>query len=178
MIDKLLALVGLQRIKPVRESNYEKHFLRECKILGWLDGEDDMQSLVIENVVDLLRVFSEQGHSGSSAPYVMNLFKRASMFKPLSPLTGAPEEWQEVGDGCYQNLRCSAVFKNGEDGAPYWLYGKVFQDPSGCTYTSGDSCVDIEFPWEEPEQSEIVYVCEHGKGLTDYCEPCGRVHSA
>jgi hypothetical protein len=32
--------------------------------------------------------------------------------KPLSPLTGVDDEWMEVGDGVFQNIRCSSVFKD------------------------------------------------------------------
>lgn len=28
----------------------------------------------------------------------------------------------------------------------------------------------------EIEIKGVGGVCEHGKGLTDYCEPCGRIH--
>ncbi len=31
--------------------------------------------------------------------------------------------------------------------------------------------IDIALLYEKP------VVCEHGRGLTDYCEPCGRIHS-
>jgi len=27
------------------------------------------------------------------------------------------------------------------------------------------------------EQERWVDLCEHGKGMADYCEPCGRIHS-
>ena len=27
------------------------------------------------------------------------------------------------------------------------------------------------------ERIEIIYVCKHGKGITDYCLDCGRVNS-
>ncbi len=28
------------------------------------------------------------------------------------------------------------------------------------------------------EQERGVALCEHGKGMADYCEPCGRIHSS
>lgn len=37
---------------------------------------------------------------------------------PLSPLTGENEEWEILSNGCYQNKRCSSIFKDN--------FGKVF----------------------------------------------------
>lgn len=98
---------------------------------------DDMQDMVKANVLELLEVFEKQGHSGSSAPYVL------ANFKPLGRLTG---EWMEVGDNVYQNIRCGAVFKEGKN---------------GCTFTNGYSRVKVEFPWTMPESKVIdVFVKE------------------
>ena len=30
----------------------------------------------------------------------------------------------------------------------------------------------------KPDIFEATYDCEHGKGLIDYCEPCGRINGA
>ena len=54
---------------------------------------DDMQDMVKANVLELLEVFEKQGHSGSSAPYVLGLFQQLANFK----LTGEDDEWM---DGC------------------------------------------------------------------------------
>ena len=132
---------------------YKDHALSEFQLLGWLDSEDSMQKMVCQNVLDLLDVFGEQGHSGSSAPYVMNLFKELAMFKPISPLTGEASEWCEVGHGLFQNKRCSEVFK--DDTSAYWISGKIFRDKDGLTYTNIDSRVPVEFPWTMPEPEVI-----------------------
>ena len=47
----------------------------------------------------------------------------------------------------YQNKRFSRVFKEGKDGQAYDMQGKVFVEPDGCSYTSRDSRVYIEFPY-------------------------------
>jgi hypothetical protein len=91
--------------------------------------------------------------------------------KPLSPLTGADDEWQDIGtdnDGntIYQNKRASSVFKQNEQA--YWMDGIVFWEwysapdiddgkPYKVYYTSKDSQVDIEsFPWEMPDKPQFV----------------------
>lgn len=122
---------------------------------------DDMQDMVKANVLELLEVFSKQGHSGSSAPYVLGLFQQLADFKPLGQLTGEDDEWMEVGPNTYQNIRCCSVFKKGKNGTAYWLDGNIFRDQNGCTFTNGYSRVKVEFPWTMPESKVIdVFVQE------------------
>ena len=128
--------------------------------LAWPEKEE-MQDMVKANVLELLEVFSNQGHSGSSAPYVLWVFSKLANFEPLTPLTGDESEWMEVGDNTFQNVRCGEVFKTGKDGEACWINGKVFREPDGCTYTSRDSRVPVVFPWTKPEP-EIVDVPAEG----------------
>lgn len=154
-------------------SNYKFHAQQEFRAAGWVDENgkytDEMQGWICEHVLTLLDVFADEGHSGSSAPYVINVFSKLAKFEPLAPLTGEDWEWNEVSNGTdgvmYQNNRMSSVFKDGLDGQAYWLDGKVFwewfKDTDGevfkSHYTSSDSKVFIEFPWVKPE-SEYVFV--------------------
>ena len=122
---------------------------------------DDMQDMVKANVLELLEVFSKQGHSGSSAPYVLGLFQQLADFKPLGQLTGEDDEWMEVGPNTYQNIRCCSVFKKGKNGTAYWLDGNIFRDQNGGTFTNRYSRVKVEFPWTMPESKVIdVFVQE------------------
>ena len=135
-----------------------EHAKREFLALGYkpIDEEEDGPNKWIQkNVLELLRVFSKQRHSGSSAPYCVELFKKLSMFEPLGPLTGEDHEWCEVGDGMWQNKRCSRVFKD-EDGRAYDIEGRIFREPSGCCYTNRDSRVYVDFPYTP--KSEYVDV--------------------
>ena len=143
-------------------NNYEKHAMMEFKAAGWLDenGEfnDEMQKMICDHVMKLLDVFAEEGHSGSSAPYAINLFSKLAKFEPVAPLTGEDWEWTDVSDmgggkKWYQNNRCSHVFKD-ENGA-YDSNGKVFwewaRDSDGeaykAFYTSRESSVPVTFPY-------------------------------
>ena len=126
-------------------SNYENHAKKEFEVLGW-PGDDEMQKLMCEQIIELLNLFGKHGHSGSSAPYAVNLFKKLALFHPISPLTGCDSEWNEIGDNLFQNNRCSHVFK--KDGKAYDIDGKVFSDDDGETwFTSGESRVYITFPY-------------------------------
>lgn len=137
-------------------SNLVEHAKREFESKGW-PGDDEAQGWVCENILELLEVFSNQGHSGTSAPYVLSLFSELARFNPIGPLTGEANEWIEHADGTFQNKRCTEVFKQGSDGTPYWIRGRVFRRPDGLTYTNRDSSVEIEFPWVKPKP-EIVDV--------------------
>jgi len=108
-------------------------------------GDSLYGELIPNAVLELIEVFANQGHSGMSAPIVIQLFKQVASYEPLCPLTGKDDEWTEIRDGEYQNKRCSHVFKN-KDGA-YDIDGKVFKEPNGACYTSGDSRVPVTFPY-------------------------------
>jgi len=68
-----------------------------------------------------------------------NLFESIEnllLFGPIVPITGIDDEWgdvREFGDGnsWYQNKRCSALFKDGKDGKPYYIDAIVKKDQRG-----------------------------------------------
>lgn len=129
----------------------------ELKRIGMIDSGEPYNDAVAKAILDLIELFASQGHSGFTAPYTVNAFKRLAMYKPLSPLTGEDSEWSEVGSGVYQNKRYSAVFK--EDGKAYNVEGKMFTDNNGSTwYLSKDSHVEITFPYIVPDEPEEVYL--------------------
>ena len=134
-------------------SDLLKHAEIEFRAAGWTDAngnfKDEMQAAICKHVFELLKVFREGGHSGSSAPYTVNLFKKLALFQPIAPLTGEDWEWIEHDNGCFQNIRCSAVFRQSDrfNGQAYYLEGKVFREPDGCCYTSKDSVVPVTFPY-------------------------------
>lgn len=148
-------------------SSLEEHALGEFRAAGWIDGNgeysDEMQQLLCEGVLRLLKTFSDEGHSGSSAPYAINLFKKLAKFDPIVPLTGEEWEWEEVSEGEFQNKRFSAVFKKNDQA--YWIEGKIFWEwhkgNDGKTFksyfTSKDSFVDITFPFRKTDP-EYVFV--------------------
>ena len=143
-------------------SNYIKHAMTEFRAAGWVDENekysDEMQEAICKHVMKLLEVFNEEGHSGSSAPYAINMFSKLAGFEPLVPLTGEDWEWNVVtdysGEPYYQNKRCSHVFKKA-DGKAYDSNGKVFwewyTDEDGekrkSHYQCSHSRVYIEFPY-------------------------------
>jgi hypothetical protein len=132
-------------------SNYRTHAEQELKAIGYdlNDQEEGPNKWVMQNLFELLEVFDNQGHSGSSAPYCANMFKKLALFEPLGPLTGDDDEWALLDyedDIKYQNKRASHVFKDA-DGRAYDINGKVFREPNGVCYTNRDSRVYVTFPY-------------------------------
>jgi hypothetical protein len=142
-------------------SSLKTHALDEFRAAGWTDADgkfnDEMQQAICEHVLKLLEVFSDEGHSGTTAPYALDVFEKLAMFEPLVPLTGEDWEWIDHGH-CLQNKRCSRVFKQADrfDGQAYDIEGIVFWDwytdpETGekfkSHFTCGDSFVPITFPY-------------------------------
>ena len=134
-------------------SNLHSHALAEFRAAGWTDADgkfnDEMQEDICRHILKLLDVFADEGHSGSTAPYTVNLFKKLAMFEPIVPLTGEDWEWHEPSPGVFQNIRCSRVFKQADrfNGQAYDIEGRVFREPTGACYTGAESCVPVTFPY-------------------------------
>jgi len=137
-------------------SNLVDYAKDELKRIGMIDSGEPYNDMATKNILDLIELFSSQGHSGFTAPYVINAFSRLAKFKPLSPLTGEDDEWNNIGDH-FQNKRYSAVFKDNKDGTAYNIEGKVFTDDGEIWYTCKDSRVNITFPYTVPDKPEYVY---------------------
>lgn len=94
--------------------------------------EDGTQSLMDENILEIVEKFSDQEHSGFSANYAIHALERLLRFKPLTPLTGEDDEWERTHFGTKQNKRCSSVFLN-EDGTANDINAIVVSDNGGIT---------------------------------------------
>lgn len=126
-------------------SNLEIFAKDELTRAGYFDPDSDYGGMLGDAVMKMIKVFADEGHSGFSAHRAIAIFERVARFEPLTPLTGADDEWNEIRDGEWQNRRCSHVFKN-LDGA-YDIQGRVFREPNGCCFTSRDSRVAVTFPY-------------------------------
>ena len=98
------------------------HALEELHRAGLFDEDSDYGGMLGDAVVDLIKVFAEQGHSGMSAAMVSALFDKLSRFQTLTPITANPDEWNDVSDMCgepfWQNKRDATYFS--EDGGETW----------------------------------------------------------
>lgn len=66
---------------------------RELELIG--KDEDGMQELMNKNILEIVEIFSKQGHSGFSAGYALNVLERLLKYKPLTPLTGEVRKVEE-----------------------------------------------------------------------------------
>lgn len=125
--------------------------------------ENDLkfQKMIDENIIELVKVFESQGHSGGSASYMIRVLTRLLNFKPVTPLTGQEDEWNEPysSDNTQQNKRCYTVFrKNFDNSTAVDSQGKIFTDDGSVFYVSRDSQVPITFPYYPPDYPECVYL--------------------
>lgn len=88
------------------------------------DKFDEYNNMCGEAVMELVKVFAEQGHSGFSASIVLGMFTEVADYKPLGPLTNNPDEWMKLDrgfdEGTWQNRRRSDAFSN-DGGHTYYL---------------------------------------------------------
>lgn len=141
--------------------NLEAH--AEKELLLALPPDGDMNDMMREGILEMVLVFSTQGHSGMSAGFAIDTLGRVLKYEPLTPLTGKADEWTDVGGGYFQNKRDSRVFKDRDTfgGAPYTLDAYIFEEPSGATFTGIGSQKRIEFPYT---RQPPVYVKVDGTG--------------
>ena len=127
----------------------------KSELAGINHDESGLQSMIDECVLELVDVFSKQGHSNHSAHYVISVLERVLNFLPITPLTGEDDEWEKENDGIYRNKRCMRVIR--ENGIAYDTMGKVFSDDGGKTWWSNiNSLTPVEFPYFPPTEPEKV----------------------
>lgn len=147
-------------------SNLVNHAKRELALLGYKLPEEyeegDPDKWICDNILELIEVFSQQGHSGTSASYTIGMFFKLASFEPIKPLTGEDSEWEKIDFQTWQNKRCSRVFKTA-DGKIFDVSGKIFEEPDGGRYSCSDSIVDITFPYIPT--TEVVKVPVSGETI-------------
>jgi hypothetical protein len=98
------------------------HAFRELSRAGFFDKDSDYEGNLGHAVMELIDIFSDQGHSGYSAQAVIALFTKLAKWEPLSLITSDPEEWNDVsemsGQPMWQNKRDSRCFSH--DGGKTW----------------------------------------------------------
>jgi hypothetical protein len=149
-------------------SNLLSHAERELDLIG-LTEDDEYNGAMRKHILHMVKEFADEGHSGFSAPYAIQLLSKLMSYKPLAPLTGEDSEWFEVteysnGGKLYQNNRLSSLFKDADsfcydiDGKVFWEW---FKDEDGNAvktyYTSRDSRVEVTFPYTPPDKPIYEY---------------------
>jgi hypothetical protein len=124
-----------------------------------LVGTDELYGdLLRDSVFEVLQVLESQNHSGLSARVIIKYIDRLWAQKPLTPLTGEDDEWEEAEDSEVQNKRYSAVFKNKNTGECYNIEGRLFVEPDGAAFLCSESVIPVEFPYTVPDKPEYIYL--------------------
>lgn len=89
------------------DSNLVRHAITELDRIGETSYEEPSMR---KAVLDIIRTFAEQGHSGSSAAWCVAVVEKLMRFQPLSPITNDPAEWMEVTDDLWQCVRDGECF--------------------------------------------------------------------
>ncbi len=155
--------------RPREACNMERYALHELELLKAKHGDGLTVGMFIPEIVALVAAFGRSGQSGGSAPFaanhVRNVLSNLMSFKPLTPLTGADDEWIDQSEACggeplWQNNRFGSVFK-GADGRSYYSDAIMWFDTDSDQYFHGtvggiSSRQYITFPYEP--RSMIVRV--------------------
>lgn len=143
--------------------------LKNCKDADAVQVQKEINS----NIMEIVKLFAQQKYSGFSAGYVLNIIERLLKYKPLTPLTGEDDEWEEVSisdtQKVLQNKRCPQVFKeiNETNGVVYDSEGKMFSSDNGHTWWhTSESRVNVTLPYSVPQSPENVII--DNKDQRDY----------
>lgn len=113
------------------ESNLVTYARDELQRAGLFDSDSDYGGMLGEGALELVKLFSTQGHSGMSAAIMVSLVEKLMRYEPLTPLTYEEEEWTHVADEMvsdeqrplYQNKRKGDVFSHDAGATWYCLDG-------------------------------------------------------
>jgi hypothetical protein len=102
-------------------SKLVEHAQRELELCGqYTEDPGYAQSLICA-----IAAFASYGHSGGSASVAIEQLTELVNFRPLSPLTDDPAEWEDrsgmmSGQPWWQNTRDSRAMSH-DGGKTYWL---------------------------------------------------------
>lgn len=112
-------------------SNLVTHAEYELRRAGMFDSDADYGGALGNAVMELIRAFDKQRHSGFSATSTLALFGKLARFEPIGGITNNPDEWTEVAKGMWQNKRRGSSFSR--DG------GKTWYDIDNSALNNGDT---------------------------------------
>lgn len=102
-----------------------EHAERELREAGLFEQGYDYDGMLGEAVLELVKVFAAQGHSGYSAHMTIDLFRRVASYQVLNPLKNPMSTGEYIdhadthgGNPIFQSTRKSSVFS--EDGGKTW----------------------------------------------------------
>lgn len=99
------------------KSNLVAHARRELTLIG-------EEPETIGGYLKVVQAFANMRHSGGSAAVAIPVLNDLLQYKNLSPLTTSSDEWINVAENLWQNVRNSEAFsRNG--GSTYYLLSEM-----------------------------------------------------
>jgi hypothetical protein len=133
-----LARREIHQLVSSTDSNTLKHAARELELLG-------EEPTTVLGYLQMIKVFSEMGHSGGSASVFIPTINRLLEQRNLLPLTDDPDEWvhhtEEIWPepgGVWQNVRNGEAFSSDGGKTYHFLSDQYVKDDSKKIYTSHD----------------------------------------
>lgn len=120
-------------------------------------GDEDLATdpAIAAAMLDIIRGFAAQGHSGGSAAYVgprvAQVIGQLLAYEPITPLTGGDDEWMTVSEdvmgrpGMEMNVRCGRVWR--VDGVCYDQDAVIFRTRRYGAINGWDSARRVTFPY-------------------------------
>lgn len=108
-------------------TNLTEHARHELHLAHMFGKESSYGGMIGDDVMQLVELFASQGHSGGSAAITLQLFCLVANFKPLTELTDANDEWNDVSEmsrrPMWQSRRRPDAFSM-DAGRTYYLVDK------------------------------------------------------
>ena len=102
--ERELDLIGMTKDDPYTEETRK------------MEATEGMNCQIREKILEVIKTFSKQGHSGFSANYCLAILEKLMSYHPLSPLMNKEVEWVETEEmGICQHRRAFALFRYGKD---------------------------------------------------------------
>jgi hypothetical protein len=111
------------------EEGLVDHAKDELGRAGLFDKGSDYDGMLGNAVLELMKSFADQGHSGMSAHLTLELFDKLARWGTLTEITDDPSEWMNVveqygenmgfGKSVWQSRRNPALFSN-DGGKTYY----------------------------------------------------------
>jgi len=97
----------------------------ELRRAGFFDKDSDYAGMVGPAVLEMMKQFADEGHSGYSAHLCLSVFERLARFRPLTPVENPMADNSFIdhtaisgGNPTFQSTRLSTLFS--EDGGKRW----------------------------------------------------------
>ena len=123
----------------------------ELRRAGFYDADSDYAGMVGPAVVEMIKQFADEGHSGYSAHLCLSIFERLSRFRPLTPMENPMIDGSFIdhtsisgGNPTYQSNRLSSLFSM--DGGRRW-YDIDVRVPRWRRLLLRQNVVYVKFPY-------------------------------